>query len=81
MYQQIKFSELIAGTICKIKKKAGTFWHLTWKEDNKTISRYVRLEELPRIKRGVKAYYRAKQLLKKIALNNLKRLFFMRKSK
>ena len=69
MYQQIKFSELIAGTLCKIEKTTGVFWHLTWKENNKTVSRYIRLEELPQIKRGVKAYYKAKQLLKKVALN------------
>lgn len=81
MYQQIKFSELIAGTLCKIKRKAGVFWHLTWKENNKTISRYIRLEELSKIKRGLKAYSKAKRLLKKAAVNNLKRLFFIRRSK
>ena len=81
MYPKIKFSELIPGNLGRVKEPGGIFWHLTWKEKTKTVSRYIRLNEVDSVQKGVRAYRDAKAAIKKAANANLKRLFQRRKSK
>ena len=81
MAQKIQFSLLIPGNLGQVRERGGTFWHLTWKQNGKTVSRYIRLDEVNRVRKGVKAYARAKEVLKNTAETNLQRLFKERKAK
>lgn len=81
MYPKIPFSELILGTLAKVKEAGGSFWHLTWKEKQKTITRYIRLNEVKKVQKGIKAYKEAKATIDRIARTNLNRLFQKRGSK
>lgn len=73
--------ELYCGTLCQVHKPDGkVFWHLTWKEDNRTVTRYIRLEEVPVIRKGIKAFQKAKNDLQRTATANLTRLMKGRKS-
>lgn len=77
-----KFSphDLFCGTLCQIRKPHGkVFWHLTWKSGDRTVTRYVRLDEVSRIKKGIAAYHRAKAELQRIASRNLSKLMAGRK--
>ena len=80
MYPKIRFTEIIAGSLGQVKQAEGIFWRLTWKVDGKTKCRYVRLDELDRIRKGVKAYQEAKEILKKVAESNLTQVFGGRKN-
>lgn len=79
MYPKIKFFQLILGTLAKVKEKGGAFWHLTWKEKKKTKTRYIRLNEVDIVRKGIKAYKDAKASIDKVAKANLKRLFQKRR--
>jgi hypothetical protein len=74
MHPKINFENLYCGSICAIKRKGKVFWHLTWKQNNRTITRYIRLDEVKKIKKGIAAYQKAKADLQRIATNNLTRL-------
>jgi hypothetical protein len=74
MKPKINFENLYCGSISKIIRKENVFWHLTWKKNKKTVTRYIRLDEVKRIQKGIKAYQKAKADLQKIATANLTKL-------
>lgn len=81
MNPKINFEKLYCGSLSEISKPGGkVFWHLTWKSDNRTVTRYIRLEEVAEIRRGIKAYQKAKADLQKAASVNLTRLMGGRKN-
>lgn len=79
MRTKIQFSELIPGTLVSVKEKGGAFWHLTWKEKQKTKTRYIRISEVDKVKKGIRAYKKAKTTIDKVAKANLAQLFKKRK--
>lgn len=74
MKPNIIFENLYCGTICKINRRGRVFWHLTWKQNNRTVTRYIRLDEVQKIKKGIQAYQKAKSELQRIATENLDKL-------
>lgn len=81
MKHEFDTEDIYSGSLCQIKKPGGlVFWHLTWKKDNRTVTRYVRLDEVPKIKKGLKAYKKAKKDLQRIAASNLTKLMAGRKN-
>ncbi|GEM_PF-5416493 len=80
MSYSVSFSSLIPGNLSKITKKSGDFYHLTWKIDQKTQTRYIRLDEVAKVKKGIIAYKKAKAAIDKAAYTNLNLLFAKRKA-
>ena len=80
MNPKIIFENLYCGTICQVKRRGSVFYHLTWKNNNRTVTRYIRLDEVKKIQRGIKAYQKAKADLQKIAAANLDKLMEARKN-
>ena len=74
MKQKIDYEILYCGSISQVTRNGKVFWHLTWKKDNRTVTRYIRLDEVKKIQKGIKAYQKAKADLQKIATANLERL-------
>jgi hypothetical protein len=78
---EINLSVLLPGSLSKVTYKHGVFFHLTWKENQKTITRYIRLGEVKRVMKGIKAYQQAKKTIDQAAQENLKDLLKARSSK
>jgi hypothetical protein len=74
MKSKIIFENLYCGSISRINRNSNTFWHLTWKKNSRTVTRYIRLDEVKKIQKGIKAYRKAKADLQKIAADNLDKL-------
>jgi len=74
MKPKIIFENLFCGSISQINRNGNTFWHLTWKNNNRTVTRYIRLDEVKKIQKGIKAYQKAKADIQKIATDNLTKL-------
>ncbi len=81
MYPKIRFGDLIPGNLCSFKNHGATFWRLTWKEKQKTKTRYIRLDEVDDVRRGVEAYAEAKAALERVARANLQRMLDKRRSR
>jgi len=79
MSNNINFKLLLPGNLAKVLKKNGEFYHLTWKENQKTVTRYVRLDEVKKVREGVKEYNKAKKTIERTAKKNLKKIFKGRK--
>lgn len=80
MKPKINFETLYCGSICQINRHGNIFWHLTWKSNNRTITRYIRLDEVKKIRKGIKAYQKAKADILRIATSNLNKLMEERKN-
>lgn len=81
MLHEINFTLLLPGSLAKMSNQYGEFFHLTWKENQKTKTRYIRLDEVRRVRQGIKAYQKAKSTIEEAAKKNLKKLLKDRKSK
>jgi len=56
---------------CTRGEKHGPVWNLTWKENQKTKTFYVRKKEVNKVKSGVEEHKQVKKLLKEISFLNL----------
>ena len=81
MLNRIDFKTLIPGTLSKVSNQYGEFFHLTWKENQKTITRYIRIDEVKKVRTGIRAYQKVKILIDNIAKKNLRSLLKSRKYK
>lgn len=74
MNQFNNLDSIIPGNLAKVSRKSGDFYHLTWKEDQKTVTRYIRLDEVKVVRAGIKMYQAVKKRLDAIARTNLRAL-------
>jgi len=56
---------------CTRGEKHGPIWNLTWKENKKTKTFYVRKNEVDKIKEGCQEHKTIKELIKEISFLNL----------
>jgi hypothetical protein len=81
MNNKIDLESVLPGTLSRVSSTRGEFFHLTWKESGKTVTRYVRLDEVKTVEKGIKLYQKAKEILDRAARKNLSALFKARNSK
>ena len=82
MEQLGQYEEAISGNLTKgqIPPGSGKFYsRITWKEKQKTKIQYVRNEELPAIRKGVKQFSKLKNTVQKIGDLN-RSLILLRRS-
>jgi hypothetical protein len=74
MPQDIDLSILLPGTLSSVTQQKNEYFRLTWKENGKTVTRYIRNDEVKHVRLGVKAYQNAKKTIDSVAHKNLKTL-------
>ena len=85
-----KLRDVLAGNLVSAQARSkpkgkiasaayGPVWMLTWKQEGKTKTLYVRISELERVRQGVDQMKRMKEIVRLIAEINMQLLLAARK--
>ena len=80
--QLARHADAISGNLSKSAVPPGSgnyYWRITWKEKQKTKIRYVRTEDVDKVKKGVEHFAQMKKLI--LQVGDINRAIMLSKAK